>query len=100
MLKHIIMFKIKESYPVSEKEAIINELSEALYALPDKIPEIVRYEIGINISKSANAYDLLLDSEFEDEDSLEIYRVHPAHQKVLKLIKELTEDIKVVDYYL
>jgi hypothetical protein len=88
------MIKLKDV----NKQLHLNELEEMLNALPEKIKEISYYEVGVNISKSPAAFDLVLVSDFENDAALENYRIHPAHQQVLEFISEVKEDIKVVDY--
>lgn len=99
MLQHIVMFKIKESYESRSKKVLISELKSELEKLPEIIPEIIGFEVGNNISQSENAYDLVLLSEFENEDKLQSYRIHPAHMNVVEYLKKICEKTTVVDYY-
>ena len=97
MLKHIVTFKIKASTENEKKERVAL-LKDYLEKLPPVIPEIKYYEVGVNISTSINAFDLILISEFKSEAELETYRKHPEHQKVVDFINEIKENIVVVDY--
>lgn len=97
MLKHIVTFKIKSSTE-NEKKERITSLKSYLEKLPQLIPEIKYFEVGINISKSINAFDLILISEFNNADELGIYSKHPEHQKVVEFINKIKENIVVVDY--
>lgn len=96
MIKHIVMFKLKEA---NFTENILR-LKKKLDLLKSKIPQLKHLETGINISDSPSAYDFVLISDFEDEESLDVYRKHPAHQEVVILIKKITDNVKVVDYKL
>ena len=96
MLKHIVMFKLKEE----NFDTNILELKDKLDQLKNKIPQLVKLETGINTSESPSAFDLVLLTVFNDEQALNIYREHPDHRNVLSLVKEITEELKVVDYYL
>ncbi len=98
MVKHIVMFRLKSSFEQEEKQKHLKTLKTRLDNLVHFIPEIKHLETGINISNSPAAYDLALYTEFADEDKLNIYRKHPEHQSVLEFIKEVKEDIVVVDY--
>ncbi len=95
MIKHIVMFKLKDA---SDKVTQTAHLKSELEKLKSTIPEIIDYEVGINISTGSSAFDLVLISSFEDEAALERYRVHPVHQKVVEYINEITSDRRVVDY--
>jgi len=98
MLQHIVMFKIKSEHPASKKQELTGILKQKLEALPAQIKEIKHFEVGMNISSSENAGDLVLVSTFANQTDLEVYRQHPAHQDILVDIKAYTESIKVVDY--
>jgi len=95
MLKHVLMFSLKEA----NKAANLQAMKEKLLSLKDKIPEIQAYEVGINSAPSPAAADLFLYSEFADEAALERYRVHPDHQAVVKFIQEICMERRVVDYF-
>jgi len=99
MLKHVLMFRLKEKTDETVKSANLIKLKEALEALKDHIPEIKALITGVNISPSPASYDLFYDSEFEDQAALERYRTHPEHQEVVDLIKEICSDRVVVDYW-
>ncbi len=98
MIKHIVMIKMSDSYDLGVKQDKAVEIKNLLDNLPARIEEIKAYEIGLNISSSPNAYDIVLVSTFESLDTLEKYRVHEEHQKVLKKIKEYASATTVVDY--
>jgi hypothetical protein len=98
MIRHIVMFKMKEFSGKDEKLNQATRLKAALEALPDLIPEIRFYEVGLNFVDSARALDMVLISYFNSINELEKYRVHPEHLKVIDMVKELTEYTVVVDY--
>ncbi len=94
MVVHIVMFRFKEE----NKEANIAKVKAMLDSLPDKIPTLKSMETGVDFSRSERSMDLVLTSTFDDREGLESYRVHPAHQEVVALIKEVTLESRVVDY--
>ncbi|MCF7916815.1 MAG: Dabb family protein [Candidatus Omnitrophica bacterium] len=98
MIKHIVFWKIKDSYQGKNKEELISEAKEMLVNLKTLIPEIKKIEVGSNISSSPAALDLALYSEFATEEDLNLYRDHPEHQKVAEYIKKITLSGSVVDY--
>lgn len=93
MIQHIVSIRLKEEFK-SKAEMI----KRGLEALPEKINEIKYFEVGINISVSPSAYDLVLVSEFETLSSLKAYQIHKEHVKVLEMIKLYKLDSIVVDY--
>ena len=75
MVKHIILWKLKEEHNnISVKEGIKRELE----GLIDKIPGLVEIEVQTTGLASSTA-DVMLYSVFENENSLKEYATHPAH---------------------
>jgi len=91
---HIVMFRFKEE----NKEANIVRVKEMLEALPEKIPSLRSMEVGVDFLHSERSMDLVLTSTFDDREGLDAYRVHPAHVEVVNVIKEVSEESRVVDY--
>ncbi|OCL26642.1 stress responsive protein [Orenia metallireducens] len=100
MIKHIVMWKMREEAEGANKKANIEKMKSMLEALEDKIEEIQAFEVGVNYNDSEAAYDLLLYSEFEDKDALARYQVHPDHVKVAEFVRKVAKDRAVVDYEL
>jgi hypothetical protein len=95
MLNHVVLLKFKTGVAESD----ITKLEERLDDLPNKIPEILVYEFGRNTIPSERAYDFALVSLFANPESLERYRQHPDHLKVLDLIKDVSENIITTDFW-
>lgn len=98
MIKHIVMIRLKEAGSPEAKMENTMKLKAAIDGLMGKIPELKSMEVGLNLNTKAVAYDLVLTSVFDSMESLDAYRVHPEHQKVLELLYELKKDTAVVDY--
>ncbi|MBI5541902.1 MAG: Dabb family protein [Bacteroidia bacterium] len=98
MLKHIIMFKIKESANKSEHLKNIEIVKEKLENLKSHIPEIKKLEVGINVVEVAWAFDLVLTIDFENLAAFEIYKTHPAHQAFIEFNKQFSVAKAAVDY--
>lgn len=81
MVKHVILWKLKEEYSEDEKNEIKKGVKEGLESLLGKIPGLIDIKVNINGLASSNA-DLMLDSSFEDEAALKGYAVHPEHVAV------------------
>ena len=100
MIKHIVMFKLKERAEGRDRADNIKALQAMLEALPAKIKEIVFFEVGINFLQASIAYDLVLVSEFESLEALQSYQKHPEHLKVFDFVVKTCESRIVVDYAL
>lgn len=81
MVKHIIIWTLKEEYPDEEKKEIKLGIKEGLESLKGKVPGIVEIKVYTEGLPSSNA-DLMLDSTFTDEEALKGYAVHPEHVAV------------------
>ncbi len=100
MLKHIVMFKLKERAEGSDRPTNIKALQEKLEALPAQIKEIKFFEVGINSIETGVAYDMVLVSEFESKEALFSYQKHPEHVLVANFVGKVCESRIVVDYVL
>jgi len=98
MIKHIIMWKLYDEAEGFSKQENAIRIREVLEDLPNQIPEIYKLEVGLNISKSEIAYDIVLYTEFASRQDLHIYRIHPAHVALVDFIKNLRSERHVVDY--
>ena len=81
MVKHIILWTLKDELSPEEKQKVKLGIKEGLEGLAGKIPGLVEIKVNINGLASSNA-DLMLDSTFESEDALKGYAVHPEHVAV------------------
>lgn len=81
MVKHIILWTLKNEYSDEQKKEIKKDIKAGLEGLKGKIPGLVDIQVNIDGLASSNA-DLMLDSTFEDEASLKEYAVHPEHVAV------------------
>ena len=99
MIRHIVMFKMKQEFSPAEKVAALHLLYKELVVLGTKIPEILEWQIGINIHvDNASAYDILLNSTFNSMEDLAVYQAHPDHQAFITFNKDFSESKAVLDY--
>ena len=95
MIRHIVMIKVYNNF---EKQDVISELKLMLEKLQLSVQSLLSIEVGVNISIKASAFDLVLTADFNDEEGLDEYRIHPEHVKVLDFLKIIMEKAVVVDY--
>ena len=70
MIKHIVMWKLKDFAEEANKAVNAQKIKELLESLKDKIKEIKHIEVGINIINSDASADVALYSEFECMEDL------------------------------
>ncbi|MFW6035201.1 MAG: Dabb family protein [Halothermotrichaceae bacterium] len=98
MIKHIVMFKLKELAEGKEKSNNAKKIKIMLEKLTEKIEELNTMEVGLNINDSEASFDIVLYSEFDNQESLNKYQVHSEHQKVVEFVRKVIEKRVVVDY--
>jgi hypothetical protein len=98
MIKHIVMWKLKDFAEGNSKKDNAQKIKSDLENLKSKIKEIEKMEVGINFNSSDCAFDAVLYSEFKNKEDLETYQKHPEHQAVSAFVGKIREDRKVVDY--
>lgn len=81
MVKHMILWTLKEEFSAAEKETIKAGIKEGLEGLQGVIPGLLEIRVNTGRLDSSNA-DLMLDSTFESIEALKAYAVHPAHAEV------------------
>ena len=81
MVKHVILWTLKDEFNQEEKDNIKAGIKEGLEGLMGQIPGLLEIKVNTNGLASSNA-DLMLDSTFESEEALKGYAVHPAHVAV------------------
>ncbi len=98
MVKHIVMWKLKDFAEGASKKENASKIKASLEALKSKIKEVQFLEVGTSVSDAADFYDIALISEFKDLRDLESYRKHPEHVKAAEFIGKVQLERKVVDY--
>ena len=99
MIKHIVLWKLKDQAEGKTKQENAHRLKKELENLNGIIPGLVRLEVGINISgNSVDDSDVILYSEFENMDALENYYPHPEHVKIKPFAQAIRSERRVIDY--
>ena len=68
MVKHIVLWKLKETQPASDKKLNAIKMKKMIEQLANVVPGAYRIEVGINYNPGG--YDVALCSEFNDHDAL------------------------------
>lgn len=81
MVKHIILWQLKDELSEEEKKVIKAEMKEGLEGLVGKVPGLLEVKVQTEGLPSSNA-EVMLDTTLTDEEALKGYAVHPAHVAV------------------
>ena len=98
MVKHIILWKLKESLSEEEKKSVKENIKTQLESLKGKVPGLTEITVQINPLPSSNA-EVMLDSTLESQAALAGYQKHPEHVKVADTyVRPYTEVRMCMDY--
>jgi hypothetical protein len=98
MIKHIVMWKLKNFAEGGSKAENALLVKSKLEGLKKKIKQIKVLEVGFNLNTSPTAYDVILYSEFETKEDLNKYKTHPEHKKVGDFVSKVRLERKAIDY--
>ncbi len=93
MIRHIVMFKIKDEYKNE-----IPQLVENFRGMKGRIEGMLDLEAGADILGSERSYDLALVTLFEDRAAFDAYQTHPVHLPVKKRMHEVRCASVACDY--
>ena len=81
MVKHVILWKLKEELTAEEKENVKVGIKEGLEELEGNIAGLVDIKVNIN-GLATSTVDVMLDTTFTDADALKAYSTNPLHVAV------------------
>ena len=81
MVKHVILWKLKEEFSDEEKKQIKAGIKEGLEGPAGQIPGMTEIKVRIDCLPSSTV-DVMLDTTFESAEALKAYSVHPKHVAV------------------
>lgn len=98
MVRHIILWQLKDGFSEEEKKKIRQGIKEGLEGLKGRIPGLIDIRVNTEFLASSNA-DVMLDSSFESVEALKGYAVHPEHVAVADgKVRPFTANRVCMDY--
>ena len=91
MVKHIVLYTLKEGV---DKDEAVKLIASVLEPLVGKIPGLLHMEIR----RAFVGMDYALYSEFESRDALTNYASHPLHQEAKDKFFHLLDSRVAADY--
>jgi hypothetical protein len=98
MIKHIVMWRLKETANGNDKRTNALLIKERLEGLRGRVPGLIKLEVGIDFSGTDSSGDLVLYSEFASRGALDEYQEHPEHRAILPFVRESAAERRLVDY--
>ncbi len=98
MVKHIIIWTLKDTLLVEEKQKVKLEAKKNLEALVGKVEGLIDLKVEIDFLPTSNG-ELMLDSTLESFEALKSYAIHPDHQAVAnEFVRPYTASRSCVDF--
>jgi quinol monooxygenase YgiN len=98
MIKHIVMWKLKEQAEGADRLANAREMKRRLEECAQIVPGILAFEVAVAQPGLEATYDVVLYSAFEDKAALAAYAGHPTHQALMPFIKAVREERQCMDF--
>ena len=93
MIRHIVMFKIKDEFRDE-----IPQLVKNFYGMKGKIEGMLDLESGADLLHSDRSYDLALITVFDTMAHFEAYQTHPVHLPVKTRMGEVRSASVACDF--
>ncbi|MBR6452554.1 MAG: Dabb family protein [Lachnospiraceae bacterium] len=98
MVKHVILWTLRDRYSGAEIEEIKKGIKKGLEGLKGQIPGLLDIKVITKPLVSSNC-DVMLDASFENEAALNAYSIHPAHVTVAnEQVRPFTASRICMDY--
>jgi len=91
MVKHIVLYTLKEGV---DKEEAVKLIASVLEPLVGKIPGLLKMEIR----RAYEGMDYALYSEFESREAVTFYREHPLHLEAKSHFWHMLDSRVAADY--
>ncbi|MGH8778589.1 Dabb family protein [Paraburkholderia sp.] len=98
MIRHIVMWKLKDNAEGATREQNALKLKEKLEGCRDIVPGILHLEVGVATPGLESSYDVVLISDFADKAALDAYQVHPTHEALKGFVGAVREARQAVDF--
>lgn len=98
MIKHIVMWKLKDEAEGADRAANAREMKRRLDECAQIVPGMLAFEVSLAQPGLEATYDVVLYSEFADKAALAAYAAHPTHQALVPFIGAVREARQCMDY--
>lgn len=98
MIKHIVMFKLKNADGKTAYENAL-EAKERFNKVIENVKELKKGEVVINSANAPDSnYTIALICDFDSVDALNDYQVHPVHKEFGAFVAGIKTDRACIDY--
>ncbi|KMQ79937.1 Stress responsive alpha-beta barrel domain protein Dabb [Candidatus Burkholderia pumila] len=98
MLRHIVMWKLKEHAEGASRAENAQKLKAKLETCRSIVKGQGHFEVGTAQPGFDCTYDVVLVSDFDDPTALKAYQDHPKHLAMKEFIATVREDRQCFNY--
>lgn len=98
MIKHIVIWKLKEYAEGADRAANAVKMKAMLDGCAHIVPGILKFEAVLAQPGLESTYDLILYSEFADKAALDAYQDHPTHVAIKPFVGAVRAERQCMDY--
>ena len=98
MIKHIVMWKLKDFAEGADRAANAVKMKEKLDACANLSPGTLKFEVALAQPGLEATYDVILYSEFTNKEALAEYAAHPTHKAIIPFIGAVRDERQCMDY--
>ena len=98
MLKHIVIWKLKEQAEGADRAVNAAKMKALLDACQDIVPGMLKFEVVLAQPGLEATSDVVLYSEFADKAALDAYQDHPQHVALKPFVMAVREARQCMDY--
>ena len=94
MIKHIVLFKLKDKSPEN-----LAQTKEILLSMDGNVPLLRSIEVGLDFLHSGRSFDVALITTLDSREALDAYQIDPYHVSVVKKhMHAVREDSVAIDF--
>jgi Stress responsive A/B Barrel Domain len=98
MIKHIVMWKLKEHAEGADRLSNAKKMLALLNSCNNLVPGMLKLEAALATPELEATYDVILYTEFADKAALDAYQEHPAHVAIKPFIGAVRLERQCMDY--
>jgi heme-degrading monooxygenase HmoA len=98
MIKHIVMWKLKDFAEGADRATNARKMRDKLNTCKNLVPGMFAFEVALAEPGLEATYDVVLYSEFASKEALEAYADHPAHQALKPFFGAVRDARQCMDY--
>jgi hypothetical protein len=98
MLRHIVMWTLKDHAEGNDRATNIKKVQEMLESCSALVPGIIYFKVAVATPGFEATCDILLDSTFASKEALDAYQTHPTHVSMKPFVGAVRRERQCIDF--